>query len=141
MRRPPSQVDTLFYSCPVYSFVQCADVAFTKIARPFLVSPSGITFSLTMVLILLACRAAPRSWQDKPVTARSLQRKGERRWRWWREGRRGKGQRLPQTPAGPQRLLLARGAALSQSPPRLWSATFLIGGFWVFTTLIHRPHR
>jgi ABC-type transport system involved in multi-copper enzyme maturation permease subunit len=75
----------LFYSCPIYSFWQCADTHYKLSPKDFWWS-IGMTFSLTFLLLLLACRAAPRSWQDKPVTARSLRRKGERRWRWWREG-------------------------------------------------------
>jgi ABC-type Na+ efflux pump permease subunit len=132
MRSPPPQVQQLFYSCPVYSLWQCQDVQFKKSPAHFWWSV-GLTFGLTMSLVLLACRTAPRSWQDKPVTARSLKRKRQRRWRWWREG-------SVETAGAFRRRLLNVNAYfwLAARPyPKVsyvWTATFLMGCCWAFTS-------
>jgi hypothetical protein len=133
MRLSFSQVQTLFYSCPVYSLVHCQDVEFKKSPGHFWYSV-GIIFGLTLLLLLMACRTAPRAWQDKPLTARSLKRKGQSRRRWWRQGRAEKA-------AAFRRRLLALNAYfwLAARPylkvSYVWTATFLMGAWWAFSTL------
>jgi hypothetical protein len=95
----------------------------------------GITFCLTIVLVLLACRMAPRSWQDKPVSPRSLNRKRERRRRWWREGR------LEKANAFRKRLLDVNAYFWLAARPYLkvsyvWTCLVCLGFWWVFTTLM-----
>jgi ABC-type transport system involved in multi-copper enzyme maturation permease subunit len=133
MNRPPPQLHTLFCSCPVYSFLQCPDVVFKRSPFPFWQSV-GATFALSILLVMLACRVAPRSWQDKPVTARSLKRNRERRWRWWREGR------VEKARAFRQRLLAVNAYFWLTARPYLkvsyiWTAMFLMGCCWAFTSL------
>jgi ABC-type transport system involved in multi-copper enzyme maturation permease subunit len=70
-------VDELFYSCPVYAFWQCADAEFKRSPGHFWWS-IATTFNLTLLLALLACRTAPRAWQDQPAPPRSLQPMGQR---------------------------------------------------------------
>jgi ABC-type transport system involved in cytochrome c biogenesis permease component len=125
-----------FYSCPVFSFWNCADAIFKKSPADFWWS-IGVTFSLTLLLLLLACRAAPRSWQDKPVPARSLRRKGARRWRWWREGSVEKADAF-------RKKSLNRNAYfwLAARPyvkvHQVWTAIGSVGCLWVFTALSTR---
>ena len=129
----PSLHVALFYSCPVYSFWQCADVAYKKSPNHFWTS-LGITFDLTLLLVFLACRMAPRAWQDKPVSPRARKRKGERRWRWWREGR------VEKAGAFRKRLLNVNAYCWLTARPYLkvsyvWTSLFLMGCCWLFTTM------
>ncbi len=75
----------LFYPCPVFAFWQCADARYRISPKDFWWS-IAIVFSMTLLLLLLACRVAPQSWQDKPASRSLLRRKGGQRRRWWREG-------------------------------------------------------
>jgi hypothetical protein len=121
------------YSCPLYSFWLCADVRYKVASNDFWWS-IGVTFGLTLLLLLLACWTAPRSWQDKPVLARSRRRKGERRRRWWREGS------VQGANAFRKRLLdLNSYLWLAARPPLkvsyVWAAVGLTGCLWVFTAV------
>ena len=126
-------VHELFYTCPVYSFFLCEDTLYNASPGHFWWS-IGITFDLTIMLVLLACRIAPRSWQDKPVSSRSLKRKrGERRRRWWREGR------LEKANAFRRRLLDINGYYWLAARPYLkssyvWTCMICMGIWWIFTT-------
>ncbi len=125
--------EKLFYSCPVYSFWQCADVRYKVSPKDFWYS-IGITFSVTLLLLLLASLTAPRSWQDKPAPARSLQRKGERRRSWWRQGS------VKRAGAFRKRLLDLNAYFWLAARPyvkvfHVWGAVGIIGCFWLFTTL------
>jgi hypothetical protein len=73
-------VPWLFYSCPVFSFVNCHDVPVLGLARDFWWS-LGVTHGLAWLLTWLACWIVPRTWGDKPPPAPS------RRWRWQELGR------------------------------------------------------
>jgi hypothetical protein len=67
----------LFYSCPVFSFYQCADRNYAMTPGDFWWS-IGVTSGLAWILAALACVIVPRTWGDKPARA-----PGERlRWRW-----------------------------------------------------------
>jgi ABC-type multidrug transport system permease subunit len=132
--RPPPMIHEFFYSCPVYSFWQVADVEFKKSPGHFWKS-IGITFNLTCLLVLLACRVAPRAWQDKPVSPRLRRQKGERRRRWWREGR------LEKADAFRQRLLGVNAYFWLAARPYLkvsyvWTCVLSIGLWWLFITLL-----
>jgi hypothetical protein len=52
-------IHEFFYSCPVYSFWQCADAEY-KSRQVISGCRSRVTFCLTLLLVLLACRIAPR---------------------------------------------------------------------------------
>jgi ABC-type transport system involved in multi-copper enzyme maturation permease subunit len=132
--RPRPMIHEFFYSCPVYSFWQSADVEYKNSPRHFWLS-IAVTFNLTMLLVLLACRVAPRAWQDKPVTARSLKQKNERRRRWWREGR------LEKADAFRRRLLNVNAYFWLAARPYLklsyvWTCLLCMGLWWVFITLM-----
>jgi ABC-type transport system involved in multi-copper enzyme maturation permease subunit len=132
--RPHPMTHEFFYSCPVYSFWQCADVEYNKSPGHFWRS-IGMTFNLTLLLVLLACRVAPRAWQDKPLSPRSLKQKGSRRWRWWREGR------LEKARAFRRRLLDVNAYFWLAARPYLkvsyvWTCMLCMGIWWVFTTMI-----
>jgi ABC-type Na+ efflux pump permease subunit len=80
-------VHELFFSCPVYPFVLCADVTYTSHRVHFWQSVAVI-HAFTWVLVLLASWIAPRSWQDRPSVAPST---GWRRlWRAWSYGNASK---------------------------------------------------
>jgi ABC-type transport system involved in multi-copper enzyme maturation permease subunit len=132
--RPRPMIHNFFYSCPVYSFWQCADVEYKKSPSHFWWSIC-ITFNLTLLLVLLACRVAPHAWQDKPVSSRSLRQKGSRRWRWWREGR------LEKANAFRRRLLDVNAYFWLAARPYLkvsyvWTCMLCMGIWWIFTTMI-----
>jgi ABC-type transport system involved in multi-copper enzyme maturation permease subunit len=129
----PPMMHEWFYSCPVYSFWQCADAEYKKWPGHFWRS-IDITFSLTLLLVLLACRVAPRSWQDKPLKPRSLNRERGGRRRWWRVGRLEKANSF-------RKRLLARNAYywLAARPylkvSYVWTCLVSIGLWWIFITL------
>jgi ABC-type transport system involved in multi-copper enzyme maturation permease subunit len=132
--RPRPMIHEFFYSCPVYSFLESADAEYKKSPVHFWQS-IGITFNLTILLVLLACRVAPRAWQDKPLAPRSGRRKGERRRRWWREGR------MEKAHAFRQRLLAVNAYFWLAARPYLkvsyvWTCVLSIGLWWVFITLM-----
>ncbi len=90
---------------------------------------------MTFLLVLLACRLAPRSWQDKPVAPRSLKPKRARRRRWWREGRQQRAS------AFRKRLLAVNAYYWLAARPYLkasyvWTSLGLMGFWWVFTTFM-----
>jgi ABC-type Na+ efflux pump permease subunit len=122
-----------FYSCPVYSFLQCSDARYKVTPKDFWWSV-GVTFVLTLFLLLLACRFAPRSWQDQPISVRSLRQKSGRRPRWWREGN------MQKAAAFRKRLLDLNPYFWLAGRPYLkvsfvWTAVALIGCAWFSTTL------
>jgi alpha-tubulin suppressor-like RCC1 family protein len=126
-------VDGFFYSCPVYSLLLCGDVPYKSSASHFWWS-IVITFILTILLVLLACRLAPSAWQDKPISSRGLKRKQERRRRWWREGR------LEKADAFRRRLLdmsayfwLAARSYLKVT--YVWICVLCMGILWIVTTV------
>jgi ABC-type transport system involved in multi-copper enzyme maturation permease subunit len=80
----PLQTELLL-PCPVYTFVLCSDSMYTKAPLLFW-SSAGVIHCMTWMLIFLACRLAPRSWQDKPVPPRPEAGQRRQRWQWWREG-------------------------------------------------------
>jgi hypothetical protein len=132
--RPLPMIHELFYSCPVYSLLQSADVQYKKAPIHFW-SSIDLTFILTLLLVMLACRIAPHAWQDKPLSPRLKKQKGERRWRWWREGR------LEKAGAFRQRLLGVNAYFWLTARPYLkasyvWTCLICLGIWWVFTTLI-----
>jgi hypothetical protein len=132
--RPPPLIHGFFYSCPVYSFLQSADAEYKKWPGHFW-SSIDITFCLTLWLVLLACRMGPRSWQDKPVSPRSLNRKRGGRRRRWREGR------LEKANAFRRRLLDINAYFWLAARPYLkvsyvWTCLVCLGFWWVFTTLM-----
>jgi hypothetical protein len=123
----------LFYSCPIYAFWQCADTRYKVSPNDFWWSVS-ITFSLTFLLLLLASWTAPRSWQDKPVPARSLPGNRERRRRWWRQGSAKRAREFR------KRLLGLNAYYWLAARPYLkvsyvWAAVGTIGCLWLFTSL------
>jgi ABC-type Na+ efflux pump permease subunit len=123
-----------FYSCPVYSFLQSADVAYKTEPVHFWFS-IVVTFDLTVVLVMLACRIAPVAWQDKPVSARSIKQKAKRRGRWWREGRWEKAN------AFREKLLNVNAYFWLAARPYLkvsyvWTCMLCMGIWWIATTLL-----
>jgi hypothetical protein len=69
------------------------------------------------------------------VTSRSLKRKGERRQRWWREGRLDKANAFRKPAAGSERLFwLAARPYLKVS--YVWTCMLCMGLWWVFITLM-----
>jgi hypothetical protein len=128
--KPPAQ---FFYSCPVFSFWKCAAVNY-KISPADFWWSIETTFNLTLACLLAACLLAPRSWRDKPVSARSLRKKGERRHRWWRDGK-------TERAAAFRRLLLDRNAYfwLAARPYlkawHVWAAMGLLASLRLVTTL------
>ncbi len=130
----PGRLDQeLFYCCPVYALWQCADGEYAKWPGQFWGS-IATTFTLTLLLLLLACRVAPRSWQDKPVSPRTLRRERGRRRRWWRTGN------LEKANAFRKRLLglnayfwLAARSYLKVLC--VWTALGVVGSLWVSITL------
>jgi hypothetical protein len=77
----------LMFSCPVYTFALCPDSNYGANAVNYWFSIATILF-LTILLVALACRFAPRSWQDKPSAARPKTAPVRKEWRWWREGKK-----------------------------------------------------
>jgi hypothetical protein len=68
-------IGPLFYSCPVFSFICCADAPYAANTRDFWYSVA-LTHALAWVFVLLACWIVPSAWADRPVAAPS------RKWRW-----------------------------------------------------------
>jgi ABC-type transport system involved in multi-copper enzyme maturation permease subunit len=64
-----------FYSCPVFSFVMCADAQYTAAPADFWWS-LATTHLLAWIFVAEACQIVPRAWADKPAVAASG------RWRW-----------------------------------------------------------
>jgi hypothetical protein len=58
-------VNSLFFTCPVFGFLMCDDTAY-RAARGNYWGCIGTMSILTFLLLWLACRITPRSWQDKP---------------------------------------------------------------------------
>jgi len=130
--KPGPLIHELFYTCPVYSYWQCGDAEYKKWPGHFWGS-LDVTFCLTLMLVLLACRIAPRSWQDKPMSPRSLKRERGGRRRWWREGRWEKAR------AFRLRLLNVNAYFWLTARPYLkvsyvWTCMICIGVGWAFTT-------
>jgi hypothetical protein len=133
-RGPPTMTHEFFYSCPVYSLLQCGDEEYKKAPAHFWFSIL-ITFNLTALLLLLACKVAPNSWQDKPVTLRSLKQKATPRWRWWREGKQEKANAFRRKLLGQNAYFwLAARPYLKAS--YVWTCMICMGIWWGFTTLI-----
>jgi ABC-2 family transporter protein/Regulator of chromosome condensation (RCC1) repeat len=61
----------LFWSCPICPFSLCPESQYWAYARHFWGS-LAVIHGFTWLFVLLACRIAPRSWQDRPVRSRSL---------------------------------------------------------------------
>jgi ABC-type transport system involved in multi-copper enzyme maturation permease subunit len=131
---PGPRVDKLFFSCPVYSFWRGADAHY-KVSRGHFWWSIATTFTLTLLLVLLACRMAPRSWQDKPVSPRSRKGERRRRWRRWREGNEEKARTFR------ERLLAQNAYSWLAARPYLkssyvWTSLGLMVVWWVFTALM-----
>ena len=92
----------------------------------------GVTFGLTVLLLALACRIVPRSWQDKPISSRSLPAKGEQGPQLVARGPRGKSRRLPQTDAEARHLFWLAARLISTS--YVWMAVGLAGVTRAFTS-------
>ncbi|HTA29266.1 MAG TPA: ABC transporter permease subunit, partial [Candidatus Cybelea sp.] len=131
----PGRLDQeLFYCCPVYALWQCADGEYSKWPGQFWGS-IATTFALTLLLLLLACRMAPRSWQDKPVSPRALQRERGRHRRWWRTGNMEKASAFRKRLLGLNAYFwLAARSYLKVS--YVWTALGVVGIWWAFTTLV-----
>ncbi len=123
---PPIQ--ELCYPCPVYAFIQCAD-------KQFAVSPGNYwwslatTIDLTVILTLLACHTAPRSWKDR-FTPRPLPQKAKQP----SESLRQSGSNI----APPFRRRLLNNNAylwLASRPQRkvfyVWALVILVGCWWL----------
>ena len=72
---PPRWVPSLFYVCPVFSFVVCEATMYARFSADFWWSVAT-TNMLAWIFVFLACLIVPRSWMDKPAVAASG------RWRW-----------------------------------------------------------
>lgn len=80
-------VSSLFYSCPIFSFVRAADLFYSRPEGAAVFWWSiGITHGLAWLLVLLACWIVPRTWGDKPQPAPSPS--ASRRWQWSELGKR-----------------------------------------------------
>ena len=81
----------LLFPCPVYTFFCCLESNYIAQPGHFWWS-LGIIAALTLLLVLLASRRAPYSWQDRPApTGKILWRE---RWQRWVYGRPEKRQAL-----------------------------------------------
>ncbi len=74
--RGPEPVVGLFFSCPIFSGCFALDAQYKTNGDYFWWSVA-VTQALTLLLVVLASRIVPRSWQDKPVRSRA----GKTRWR------------------------------------------------------------
>ncbi|MGA2867391.1 MAG: ABC transporter permease [Verrucomicrobiota bacterium] len=123
-----SYVLPLFYSCPVFSLVLSGDSLYRALPRDFWWSVA-VVHGLTWLLLGLACRVVPYSWQDKAAGARAT--RWRERWQTWRFGNPAKRK------AFRQKLLdvnafywLAARARLK--PAQVWGLLALIAGYWVW---------
>ncbi|HWX18814.1 MAG TPA: ABC transporter permease subunit [Candidatus Binatia bacterium] len=70
--------------CPAYAFYLCAEAQYKIAPAQFWIS-AGVTHGLAWLLVLLASRIVPRSWQDQPTPAGKG--RWRERWRTWSYGR------------------------------------------------------
>ncbi|HEY3855757.1 MAG TPA: ABC transporter permease subunit [Verrucomicrobiae bacterium] len=124
--KPPLQ--ELFYCCPVYAFIQCADKRFTAAPGNYWWS-LATTIDMTVILTLLACHTAPRSWKDK-FTQRPIPQKAKQPSQSSQQGA------VNIAPLSRRRLLNNNAYLWLASRPQrkvfyVWALVVLVGCWWL----------
>jgi hypothetical protein len=117
----------LLLSCPAYAFYLCSEAHY-KVAPVHFWLSVGVTHGLTWMLVLLASRIVPRSWQDKP--ARAEKRRWREFWRAWSYGNAEKQDGFR------KRLLNVNAfywlaARAQRKPVHVWTFMACMAGWWV----------
>ncbi len=130
----PSYRLEFLYSCPPFSLVLSADLLY-KTQRWHFWWSVAVVQALTWLLLVLACRIVPDSWQDKALAP------GRSRWheRWlaWRFGNPAKRKALRQKllDVNPFCWLASRSRL---KPAQVWGLLLLIGIYWVWMCIQNR---
>jgi len=131
---PDSYRLEFLYSCPLLPFVLSADSFYATAKWHFWLS-MAVVHALTWLLLALACRFVPGSWQDKTVSARWTV--WHERWLAWRFGSAAKRKALRQKllDRNPFFWLAARSRL---KPAQVWALLLLIGVYWICTRIQNR---
>ncbi len=125
-------VHPLLFSCPAYSFELSADAKYKWEAGHFW-SSIGVTHALTWLLVALASKRLPGSWQDQPSESSKMR---------WREFWQMRAYGTPAKRASLRKRLLDVNpffwlAARSWfKPAGVWLALMFVGGWWLFVLVV-----